>query len=922
MYYKSFMLGANHRIATLCFIGIITYMAALGLPKLTIDTSFNDLIPASSPDRHIYNKIAKEFGSDNRTIIYVKDESLWSPDKLAALEKLHYDVLKLNFVDDVQDLFTLRNLRGRQGEITSRLFLPDAPKDQASTDIAKKDALYNPLLAKNFISSDGNATALVVIIKESNNAPNFDLEANNALNEIVAQYESSFDELFQIGPSRINAELKSSLFKDLIFLGPLSACILVVTILLLLRSWFGAIVPLITSGLSIVWALGLMGWIGMPLNILSSMLPSLVMVIGSTEDTHMLSTYFAGLGLEDDSLETSDKKFIHATRFMVKHMGIPVFLTIITTALGFASNLFSNIQMIQDFALASTFAIIANGIITFLLVPLMLATFKPEAPQHLKKGGNITGIPGIFVRLFNYSNKNFPRLVLFTTAVLCAFFIYHASKLHVTNDPLSYFHSNQPIIKDINRLHADLSGLKTFYITLESDQNKAFQMPANLQKLVEIQNFMENQGIFDRSISLADYISLANQEFNNGNPKYHEIPPNREMIAQYLLFFHRTDIKNYVSNDFNRANIVVRHNVSDSNTLNKYIRELKDVVSEIAGTQMSGHVVGENIMINAATESLMLGQIKSLAILLGVIFVIMSGLFLSFKGGTISLIPNLIPIILMFGIMGYLKIPLNPGTAMVAVIAIGIAIDGTIHLLTRYNDLCRKTLDFKEAVNQTVQEEATPMVVTSLALALGFGILLFSNFTVIAQFGALSAATILFALCANLLVTPIIISRYHLVGLYQILSMTMDSEVLEKSPLFQGMSNYQMRKAILISELNEFIEGELLVEQGTFGRSMYLLLSGTVDVSRRSKFKSTHLATLKAGQIFGEVGYVKAIQRTADVQALSKVRALRFDRKRLKKDLKFFPNTVAKLNFNISCILGERLAEVVGGITEEKDADP
>ena len=125
------------------------------------------------------------------------------------------------------------------------------------------------------------------------------------------------------------------------------------------------------------------------------------------------------------------------------------------------------------------------------------------------------------------------------------------------------------------------------------------------------------------------------------------------------------------------------------------------------------------------------------------------------------------------------------------------------------------------------------------------------------------------------------------------------------------MSNYQTRKAILISELNEFKKGDLLIEQGSLGRSMYLILSGEVEVLKRGKSTTKCIATLDAGQIFGEIGYVKEIKRTADVRAKTDVEALRFDYERIKKDLKFFPRIVAKLNFNISCILGERLASVI-----------
>jgi uncharacterized protein len=389
------------------------------------------------------------------------------------------------------------------------------------------------------------------------------------------------------------------------------------------------------------------------------------------------------------------------------------------------------------------------------------------------------------------------------------------------------------------------------------------------------------------------------------------LPETRQLVAQYLLFLHRNDLESFVSHDYSKANIVVRHNIGDSHMLSRYVAELEDVVQHIGGPEMSVTVIGENLMINQAAEGLMVGQVKALLVLLLLIFLIMSAMFTSFKGGAIALIPAIIPIAMIFGIMGLFGIPLNPGTAMVAVISVGIAIDGTIHLLARYNELCRRTSDYVGAVHAAVHEEATPLIVSSLALALGFGILIFSEFTVIAQFGALAAATMVFSVVANLLITPIIMARIRLVGLYQILALRVDSKVLGRTVLFDGMTEYQRRKAVLISEVNEFNAGELLVEQDTVGRSMYLILEGEVEVVRRNGASEQHLAKLVPGQVFGEIGFIREATRTADVRALTNVSALRFDYERMQKDLKFFPNIVAKLNFNICRILGERLADMV-----------
>ena len=231
------------------------------------------------------------------------------------------------------------------------------------------------------------------------------------------------------------------------------------------------------------------------------------------------------------------------------------------------------------------------------------------------------------------------------------------------------------------------------------------------------------------------------------------------------------------------------------------------------------------------------------------------------------------------------------------------------HLFSRFNELCRRTSDYEAAVGTTVQEEATPIVATSFALALGFGVLLFSNFTIIAQFGALSAATMLFSVFANLLITPIIMSRIRLIGLHQILALTIQQALLEKSPLFREMSNYQIRKAILISETHEFRHDELVIKQGSVDRSMYVLLSGRAEVLWHDGPRTQRIRYLNSGDVFGEIGFIREIRRTADVRAITDVSVLRYDLERIRKDLKFFPRIVAQINFNISCILGERLAE-------------
>ncbi|MBF0382261.1 MAG: cyclic nucleotide-binding domain-containing protein, partial [Magnetococcales bacterium] len=287
-------------------------------------------------------------------------------------------------------------------------------------------------------------------------------------------------------------------------------------------------------------------------------------------------------------------------------------------------------------------------------------------------------------------------------------------------------------------------------------------------------------------------------------------------------------------------------------------------------------------------------------------------LFTSIKGGLISLVPNIIPIIFVFGIMGLLDLPINPGTAMVAVIAVGIAVDDTIHLLTQYTDECRVTSNLDMAVRRTVRGQAIPIISTSIALMMGFLVLSYSNFSIISQFGQLSAATLFFALVADLVITPIIMRRFRLVGFANIMALKVRGEVVEKSPLFQDMSLYEVKKTILISEMKVFNTGDILIRHGDKGKSLGLILNGSVAVTiPQGEDSYQQVAVLKPGEIFGEIGFIRATKRVANIQALEPVEILVFDFTQLQQDMKFFPAIAAKLNLNICRILGHRIADIL-----------
>ena len=168
------MVGVNHRVVTLAVLVLVTALTARGLPQLVIDTGFSSLISDSDPDTLIYDLVAREFGTDNRTIVYVKDAKLWTQEKIAALERLHYALEGLDFVVRVDDFFNLRSIRGAGDTLTSQVLLAETPNEQSVIDAARSNALANPLIVGNFLSADGTAAAIMVSVRERYDEQGFD----------------------------------------------------------------------------------------------------------------------------------------------------------------------------------------------------------------------------------------------------------------------------------------------------------------------------------------------------------------------------------------------------------------------------------------------------------------------------------------------------------------------------------------------------------------------------------------------------------------------------------------------------------------------------------------------------------------------------------------------------------------------------
>jgi hypothetical protein len=294
-------------------------------------------------------------------------------------------------------------------------------------------------------------------------------------------------------------------------------------------------------------------------------------------------------------------------------------------------------------------------------------------------------------------------------------------------------------------------------VSIQAENFDAFKDPENLETVEELEAYIKTIPGVDRTTSFNHFIKDMHMSFHNEDPEYYRIPDSRQLIAQYLLLYDADDIEDFVNSDFDHTRIMVRLGVHSSADQERIIQDIRDFILQLDAKQLSMRVTGQAVQDVNTIDALVSGQVYSLSIAVGVISLFMFLVFRSLAMGFLSLIPNCFPIILNFGIMGLMGIPLNTATSLIAAVAIGIAVDDTIHFISRYNQGRRQGNAVPGAVESTLLIKGRALLSSSAILCIGFGILVLSSFMPVGYFGLLSACIMLTAVYGDLVLLPAIL---------------------------------------------------------------------------------------------------------------------------------------------------------------------
>jgi CRP-like cAMP-binding protein len=369
-----------------------------------------------------------------------------------------------------------------------------------------------------------------------------------------------------------------------------------------------------------------------------------------------------------------------------------------------------------------------------------------------------------------------------------------------------------------------------------------------------------------------------------------------------------------VTRDFRRGNVLVRTNFSGSQAVEQTLDKIRTYIAQNFPAGIGVVPTGNLVLLTGTSSDIVAGQVKSLFLALALIFAVLSIGFLSTRVGFLALLPNVLPILMFFGLLGWAGIYLNLGTSLIATIALALAVDSTIHYMARLSHELEGEVDQRAAMQRTLRAVGLPITYTSAALLLGFLTFSISDFVPIRSFGTLAAMTLSTALLVNIFVLPALLSTTKIITLWDLVSVKLGDDPGSSIPMLKGLRPAQARIVVLMGEIRKFAPGDWIVRQGELGDSMYVIINGDADVWVGQGDDRRKVAVMKRGDVFGEMALVRHAERSADVVAAADVEVLSVDQRFLTRIQRRYPRIASKVFLNLTRILSDRLERMTNQV--------
>jgi len=755
-----------------------------------------------------YEAYRDDFGSDEVAYVGYEVPGLehgpWNVDAMEALISITRAIEdEVSFLYKVQTIANTEFTIGTEDGIEISKIIDDWPLAQEEL-LARRDAyLKKPMLVGGIIDEDATFGAIILKMDRSSTDPPEEIIAppeqmpfpdnpahtenlypqvsDAKLFEILDRPEYEAYEFYVSGDVPVNAYFNRILFVEPFVLLAIAVAIISLILLTAFRSLVAVLAPFIVMAMTIAGTIAMMAFVGFKIGLGFGSTPTLLTAIGVAHSVHVLSEFRARLQLNSDRREA-----LVQTMSLV---GVPCLLTSVTTAVGFASMSFVPIKTLAQSAVVKGFGVLAAFFFSMTLLMALLAvdwkwiwrvlrrsivpatreqiSLEPEPAlvDTAAKGGAWIRDMLAWTARVNIEHRN---VLLGAFSIFLVVFGIGATRVQVDTNYMKDYWESSRIYRDTVKIDSEMGGTTNVIYLFDAGEDDAIKNPEVLREIDRLQAMAsEEDWLVTKTHSIVDIVKDLNQTFHGDDPAYHSIPETREAVAQYLLLYESSggeEAEEYVSSDYRRANLELRLKMDRTARMRQLIDGLDARLEEEPIEHSSLSLTGIGSLWLILMGYIMSSQIQGFTIAFIVITLVMVSIFRSFKIGLISMVPNLAPVFLALGTMGWFDISLDYNKATIAAVALGISVDDTIHLMTRFHHEFGIHRNYEKALKEAMADVGRALVITTFALVLGFVALMFSELRSQAFYGILLSAALVAALIADLFIMPALVLKFKPFG--------------------------------------------------------------------------------------------------------------------------------------------------------------
>jgi predicted RND superfamily exporter protein len=717
----------------------LTLFFGYQIRNLTINSDILSTLPDDDPTAHLYKSIGKQYGGNDIGMIVLETGDVFKTEVLQHIKQITDSLKITGGVSTVTSLTNILDIKSSDWgiEIGKLVDEYDLPDEQSELDSLKNYTFSKDMYNGAIVSEDGTATVILFTL-----LPDADMQttADKIKNKVEGL---NLPEKIYFGglPFMLN-DITDLIVSDMIWLIPIVFVIIAFILLLSFRSLQGMLLPLFTAGITVIWTLGLMAFIGYEITIISNTMPVALLAIGSAYTIHVLNS------INLNTLKDRKKALVKALSYTM----IPVILASLTTAIGFISFVFgAYLTMIKEFGICTSIGILIALLLSILFVPALISALSLYRKKVKSKRTNKNNIfPRItLLPLTNFLFK-YPKRILTIWGIILLLSIGGIFLIRTSVNITEYFKKDNPTRVSENLMQKKFGGSLPVYVEFEGD----VQEPEVLKMMIRTEDFMKEDPNISSAQSVADLVEQMNDAMGEGI----KIPAERAKIEQLWFLLDGQDImpqlitdeldKGIIQSKF--ASIETKEIEAFTSKMNKFTEENSNEICKIKFTGIPPLYVKLN-------DSLVKSQYSSLIIATIMVLLIVGVLMRSFSKGVYATIPIITTIIVLLGFMGLTGIPLDIATVLVGSIALGIGIDYSIHVISGFNAHLKENGDAEKAIQETIMKKGKAVIINVASVAAGFLVLLFAQILVIRNFGLLIAISMFVSGLGSLTLLPVIL---------------------------------------------------------------------------------------------------------------------------------------------------------------------